>query len=256
MAKTAAWQRKEGKNKERYNSYIIRQANSVEPAFCPKCTLDKPVTEFYRHSTRGDGFIRYRPYCKKCRKNRPRSAKSRPVHSLLIEKGVQKCMNCKEDKTLDNFYSNGCFSDGVKKYRTRCKVCVLENLAINNNKIYKTKCEKRSSSYKNFITGILNHAAKRKQDLGFNIDIGFLINLYESQEGKCAISGEEMTYLAGGGRKCTNISIDRIDSNKGYVRDNVQFVCDVVNVMKQQLTKDELILWCNKIIKNSKNDEI
>jgi hypothetical protein len=256
MAKTAAWQRSEGKNKERYNSYIIRPENSNEPAFCPKCTLDKPITEFYRHSTRGDGCIRYRPYCKKCRKNRPRSAKSRPVHSLLIEKGVQKCMNCKEDKTLDNFYSNGCFSDGVKKYRTRCKVCVLENLAINNNKIYKTKCEKRSSSYKNFITGILNHAAKRKQDLGFNIDIGFLINLYESQEGKCAISGEEMTYLAGGGRKCTNISIDRIDSNKGYVRDNVQFVCDVVNVMKQQLTKDELILWCNKIIKNSKNDEI
>jgi len=256
MAKTAAWQRKEGKNKERCNSYIIRIENSNEPAFCTKCNLDKPITEFYKHSIRRDGHIRYRPYCVQCRRKGPRNNWAKPAYFFMIEKGVQKCTTCKEEKELTDFYSNGCYFDGIKKYRSKCKSCILKKLAINNDKIYKTRCEKRSSSYKNFITGILNHANKRKQNLGFNIDIGFLLNLYESQEGKCAISGEEMTYLAGAGRRCTNISIDRIDSSKGYTRDNVQFVCDIVNVMKQQLTKSELLFWCNKIVKKSKNDEI
>jgi hypothetical protein len=250
MAKTAAWQRSEGKNKERYNSYIIRPENSNEPAFCPKCTLDKPITEFYKHSSRGDGHIRYRPYCKKCRSIGPRTKWSRPRHSLLIEKGVQKCSNCKEEKPLDSFYSNGCFSDGVQRYRAKCKVCVLENFVINNDKIYKTKSERRSSSYKNFITGILNHAAQRKKHLGFNIDIGFLLDLYEKQEGMCALSGEKMTFLAGFGKINTNISIDRIDSSLGYVRGNVQFVCDIVNRLKQNLQEKELYDWCEKILKN------
>lgn len=58
-----------------------------------------------------------------------------------------------------------------------------------------------------------------------------------------------MTYKAGFGRVNTNISIDRIDSSVGYVRGNVQFVCDVVNRMKQDLPEVELRVWCARILK-------
>lgn len=57
-----------------------------------------------------------------------------------------------------------------------------------------------------------------------------------------------MTYKAGAGRVNTNISIDRIDSSVGYVRGNVQFVCDVANRMKQDLSHKELLVWCKKIL--------
>lgn len=57
-----------------------------------------------------------------------------------------------------------------------------------------------------------------------------------------------MTYCAGSGRVNTNISIDRIDSSIGYVRGNVQFVCDVANRMKQDLSQEELLVWCKKIL--------
>lgn len=57
-----------------------------------------------------------------------------------------------------------------------------------------------------------------------------------------------MTYQAGAGRVRTNISIDRIDSSKGYVRGNVQFVCDVVNRMKADMHVTELQYWCKKIL--------
>ena len=57
-----------------------------------------------------------------------------------------------------------------------------------------------------------------------------------------------MTYLAGKGRVNTNISIDRIDSAVGYVRGNVQFVCDVVNRMKQDLPQSEMFIWCRRVL--------
>ena len=57
-----------------------------------------------------------------------------------------------------------------------------------------------------------------------------------------------MTYQAGSGRVNTNISIDRIDSSVGYVRGNVQFVCDVANRMKQDLSQKELLVWCERIL--------
>ena len=143
------------------------------------------------------------------------------------------------------------FNDGIKKYRTSCKSCVLERLKINQKTIYKTKSEKRSSTPKNFISGILNHSAKRKQHLGFNLDLVYLLDIYEKQSGNCAISGVRMTYLAGSGRINTNISIDRIDSSKGYLRDNVQFVCDVVNRMKQDMSQGDLENWCSLILRKA-----
>lgn len=233
---------------ERFTSYIIRHPGDDSPAICSKCGIDKPPSEYYRHSVRSDGAVRYRGICGQCRSKGGRTHWSRPVHSAIIEAQKQTCRFCNTEKPLSEFYSNGCFSDGVKKYRTRCIECVLKLGKITQPKIYKTKAEKRSSSPKNFISGILNHAAKRKQHLGFDLDLVYLVRLYESQGGKCAISGVEMTYLAGNGKVNTNISIDRIDSSKGYTRDNVQFVCDMVNRMKSNMSLSELRWWCERII--------
>ena len=236
---------------QRFNSYIIRSPNNQNPAFCVKCKQDRPISEYYFHSLRSDGAERYRPYCKSCRRSGPRTIWSRPVHSKIIHAGKQTCLHCKAEKPLDEFYANGCFKDGVKKYRTSCKECVLEQAKIKSPEICKSKAQKRSSSPKNFIASILNHAAKRKQHLGFDIDLGYLVDLYERQEGLCVLSGVKMTYTAGAGRVSTNISIDRIDSSKGYLRGNVQFVCDVVNVMKQDMQQKDLYGWCKAILENS-----
>lgn len=228
--------------------YIIRHLSDKTPACCSKCGQQKEISEFYIHSKRLDGAIRYRPHCKECKRKGPRLEWSRPVHEEIIKTGIQTCKKCKEEKPVSDFYANGCFADGIQKYRSTCKPCVLANSRKNHPRWYKTKAEKRSSSAKVFISGILNHASKRKQHLGFNIDREYLFDLYEKQSGKCAISGVNMTFAAGNGRVFTNISIDRIDSTKGYVRGNVQLVCDVVNIMKQDLPQDDFLDWCRLII--------
>jgi hypothetical protein len=47
-------------------------------------------------------------------------------------------------------------------------------------------------------------------------------------------------------------SLDRIDSTKGYSKDNIQIVCAQVNLMKHELTINELKFWCEKILEGTK----
>lgn len=236
--------------KRNHQPYILRFPTDPTPAFCHKCEQHKPTTSFYAHSTRSDGAVRYRPLCRDCRVTGPRTLWARPVHTALLEAGVQLCKICLVTKPLGDFYANGCFADGVVKYRSRCKVCVLAKAQQDQPKNYKTKSERRSSSPKAFLSGALNHAAKRKLHLGFDLDLKYLLDLYDSQQGRCALSGVPMTYRAGVGRTSTNISIDRIDSRRGYLRGNVQLVCDLVNRMKQDLQEDELVVWCRNILEH------
>lgn len=79
-----------------------------------------------------------------------------------------------------------------------------------------------------------------------------LVNQFYFQYGRCAISNVIMTWgRAGEGRIPTHISIDRIDSSKGYTTDNVQLVCCVVNRMKSNMTHNELSYWCKNIVENA-----
>lgn len=235
------------------NSYILRHPGDQTTALCSKCGHEKLPSDFYTHSTRGDGAVRYRSICKKCRCVGGRKHWSRPVHSEIIKSNKQTCSVCKAEKPLSGFYSNGCFADGVKKYRTRCIECVLVLAKESQPKVYAKKSEIRSKSPRTYLSGLLNHASARKKKLGFNLDLEFLCKLYEKQSGKCAISGMMMTHQAGKGRLMQNMSLDRIDSAKGYTKDNVQIVCLAANLMKQSMSADELLNWCKEIVKNAKN---
>lgn len=48
-------------------------------------------------------------------------------------------------------------------------------------------------------------------------------------------------------------SLDRIDSNIGYIKDNVQWVHKHVNQMKWNFDEDYFIDLCRKIVKNNDN---
>ena len=73
-----------------------------------------------------------------------------------------------------------------------------------------------------------------------------MIKLWEQQEGICAITGLKMLEPVGyvASRVPLKVpktaSIDRIDSNKGYTKGNVQWVCVFANLAKNTF-KDELI---------------
>lgn len=86
------------------------------------------------------------------------------------------------------------------------------------------------------------------------IDTAYLRQLYQEQEGRCAISGIEMVIR---GERCAadspySISLDRIDSDKGYVEGNVWLVCTGINLMKSRLSMNQFIEFCQKVVENFK----
>jgi hypothetical protein len=44
-----------------------------------------------------------------------------------------------------------------------------------------------------------------------------------------------------------NASLDRIDSSKGYVEDNVQWIHKELNCLKMDIPENKLIKWCELI---------
>ena len=81
-----------------------------------------------------------------------------------------------------------------------------------------------------------------------------IYELYKKQNGKCAYTGKQLTairYAVRGNQHIINkwnVSIDRIDSNKGYTKDNIQLVCAIVNRMKTDLSDTEFLTLCNDIV--------
>ena len=170
------------------------------------------------------------------------------------ERGYLRCRTCGEYKPQTEFYYNK--EEKHRNFRdAQCKECESKR-----HKKYRKNTPKRSDLEKHLailVNGCksrLNHSkSKSYRGITLEIDYKFLYELYQRQEGKCAISGLPMTYNVGAGRNHYNISIDRIDSTKGYTKDNVQLVCAQVNMMKAEMTMEELYIFCENIVDNKRN---
>src|SRR5437667_10601934 len=101
---------------------------------------------------------------------------------------------------------------------------------------------------KKLYLNLVNNVKKRAKNLKISINETDLKELFKKQEGRCVITNKKMTHLAYQTKvnqhimNNWNVSVDRIDSNKDYIKDNVQLVCAIVNRMKSDLTDNELLL--------------
>lgn len=92
----------------------------------------------------------------------------------------------------------------------------------------------------------------RRRDLDIDITLDYIWELFEQQNRKCAISGVELIFnKVGENKNVRTASLDRIDSEQGYVEGNVQWVHKTVNRMKSDLSDDEFINWCKIIYLNN-----
>jgi hypothetical protein len=71
-----------------------------------------------------------------------------------------------------------------------------------------------------------------------NLTIEYLMSLWDNQSGRCVLTKKKMTYKF----NCLfSVSIDRIDSDKGYVEGNIQLVCQAINYAKNKFTNQEFL---------------
>lgn len=141
---------------------------------------------------------------------------------------------CKTEQDVINFNSCKISTDGLY---SSCKNCSKNNIK-----------KWLESDIKNFIKKIYlnckHNCNKRNKDLVFDITEKYIIELYYKQEGKCVLSGETLTKIAleNNGINNFNISINRIDSSKGYTKDNIQLVGSIINIMKNDIIEKDFFV--------------
>lgn len=92
----------------------------------------------------------------------------------------------------------------------------------------------------------------RKRNIDYNISRSFLWDLFIEQNKKCALTKIDLNFAPTKKRvKEGNASLDRINSNKNYTENNVQWVHKTINKMKQDLDQDVFVAWCHLVASNN-----
>ena len=108
--------------------------------------------------------------------------------------------------------------------------------------------QRQSRDVEVFIRDLYTKSKSNRKKFEWAITAECLMELWEEQGGKCALSGVFMTHhVDRGDRKEFNISIDRIRNTDGYIKNNIQLVCQRVNTIKNDLDEATLYWWVKNI---------
>lgn len=145
-----------------------------------------------------------------------------------------------------------------KEYYAKNREKVLADLKKfqqENPELYKERVrkagEKRRNNPDNFVDLMFRAMVdrSRKRGMEITVDRAYVTKLIEKSEMKCALSGMELTLK----RNMPNLaSPDRKNSNKGYVKGNIQIVASCVNIAKNKLTTKQFIKMCKGVAENNK----
>lgn len=89
------------------------------------------------------------------------------------------------------------------------------------------------------------------RNLELNITKEYIWKLFLKQHKKCSLSGVDICITNNSDRKKgkQTASLDRIDSNKGYIRGNVQWIHKQLNPMKMAMKQKDFLMWCKLVTK-------
>jgi hypothetical protein len=96
------------------------------------------------------------------------------------------------------------------------------------------------------------HLRVEKKTYKVNITMEYIWDLYLQQKGLCALSGLPLDFPEGRKVYGGTASLDRIDSTKGYIKENVQWLHKEINMLKGSRTDEQLIAICKLITENNR----
>jgi hypothetical protein len=73
------------------------------------------------------------------------------------------------------------------------------------------------------------------------LNLDFLVELWDKQKGICPYTGIKMELSGREKHGPCSASLDRIDSSKGYEKDNVEFVCLFINYGKNRFPRESVL---------------
>lgn len=159
-----------------------------------------------------------------------------------MSKMIQFICPCGETNP-EQFYKNT--RKKCKKCQTKISKLRYASKSDEERKIYIAKGKKwrTENIIRVRLLAAKNRAIKKKID--FDIDEEYILKLLQSQDYKCKYSKIPLDLnVIGSDKGLLNnytLSIDRINSNKGYTKDNIVLVAAIVNAMKNDLQESEFL---------------
>lgn len=148
-----------------------------------------------------------------------------------------KCQ-CGQIKTIEKYVLK-------KGLRKRCIICAAKERSGLNSPNRKGYKEISGLFWNQIVT------AASKRSIKLSISCKEVYDLLADQNFRCALSGNKLylsqTYKEHTKEKKTTASLDRIDSSKGYVLSNLQWVHKDINKMKWAFNEEIFLNWCKTI---------
>ena len=160
---------------------------------------------------------------------------------------MKTCTKCGETKDLEFFY----LKSGRDYHYAKCKTChggfdKPKNFA---NTWYKERFTQEELELFSCLKTMCTKAKQRvNREFDPDVDWEFLFDIWDRQNGMCRYSRVPLSIEANHPHK---VSLDRIDSQQGYLKGNLQLVSATVNRMKQEFEEDLFLDLCKRIADNN-----
>jgi len=170
------------------------------------------------------------------------------------------CIKCSAILTADNWKP-----ECVKNWVYKCQECIrLEKREYQrkwrkaNQELSRLRSARHSANLrtndpvKSRAISAYDDSRKRaiRNFYDFDLTPSHVLNLFRNAK-KCPYFGWDLTFSQGNKDK-TLASLDRVDSNLGYTKDNVVVISYLANLMKSSASEDELLAFALGVIKMQK----
>ena len=173
------------------------------------------------------------------------------------------CNKCKNDKPQSDFYARK-LKNGRVVPRKECKTCRNEQMkqyvASLSPEKHKRRNELMLARQRRYavehpfywlMKQVRFRARRAPVPRIVTIDTTYLETLWNKQKGLCALTGQPMVLSVLDKRGWRNqkdrVSVDRIDADRGYTRQNVQLVRAIVNICKNAYKQGDFIKICVEV---------
>lgn len=178
--------------------------------------LEQPINNFHKNKSRKYGLD---IYCKICKKIKRQKLIQENFNKKYDDNNFKICSRCKENKNFNEFPKYSAMKNGL--WNT-CKIC------------YGIVRKERHKKEPRTDMLIAAKGRSKKNNLQFSLtkeDI--IIPLI------CPVLGIPL-FVGSGKRSDNSPTIDRIDNNKGYTKDNIIVISYRANELKRDASLEEL----------------
>lgn len=144
----------------------------------------------------------------------------------------------------------------VRSNYSESYVVVCRNPECTKKRMANISSDRRARSVEGLLHSLVVQVRSRSKRKGitFDLDAEWAKAILVAQDGKCALTG--VTLLASHpqgkrrGHKHT-VSIDRIDPNKGYTKDNCWLLSYIANIAKNAHSVEDLMEFASDLLRNN-----